>query len=258
MAMQLDQVVPFGRSLDEYRQMFALSENDLGRTIIGIGDGPASFNAEMYALGKHVVSVDPLFAFSADDIEWRFYAVVDAIIAQVKATPDDWVWTYHRSPEHLHQHRINVLARFLADYDAGKTAGRYVVGELPRLDIPDNHVELALCSHFLFLYSDQFSYEFHRASMLDMLRVASEVRVFPLLTLGLQPSPYVEPLMLELQSLGYRAQIRTVPYELQRGGNQMLSITRAVNGAQPAVPGRHAADLRRETSQEEGVIHDSC
>lgn len=89
MAMQLDKVVPFGRSLDEYRQMFALSEDDLTRNIIGVGDGPASFNAEMHALGKRVVSVDPLFAFSAGDIERRFYAVVDDIIAQVKSTPDD-------------------------------------------------------------------------------------------------------------------------------------------------------------------------
>ena len=177
MATQLDQVVPFGRSLDEYRQMFALSENDLARTIIGVGDGPASFNAEMHALGKRVVSIDPLFRFSAD-----------AIMEQVKATPDDWVWTYHRSPEHLRQNRINVLARFIADYEAGKKAGRYVVGELPHLDVPDIQFDVALCSHVLFLYSDHFSYEFHRTAILDMLRVAREVRVFPLMTLRLQPS----------------------------------------------------------------------
>lgn len=224
MAMQLDQVVPFGRSLDEYRQMFALSEDDLARTIIGVGDGPASFNAEMHALGKRVVSIDPLFRFSADDIEWRFYAVVDAIMEQVKATLDDWVWTYHRSPEHLRQHRIDVLVRFIADYEAGKKAGRYVVGELPHLDFRHDEFELALCSHFLFLYSDQFSYEFHRMAILDMLRVAREVRVFPLMTLMCQPSPYVEPLVQELQSLGYTAQIHTVQYELQRGGNQLLCI----------------------------------
>ena len=226
MAMQLDTVVPFGRSLDEYRQMFALSEDDLARNIIGVGDGPASFNAEMHALGKRVVSIDPLFRFSADDIEWRFYAVVDDIIAQVKTTPDDWVWSYHRSPEHLRQHRINVLTRFIADYEAGKQAGRYLVGELPQLDFRNGQFDLALCSHFLFLYSDQFSYDFHRLSILDMLRVASEVRVFPLMTLGLQPSPYVGPLMQELHSIGYTAQIHTVPYEFQRGGNHMLCIQR--------------------------------
>ena len=63
MAMKLEKVVPFGRSLDEYKNMFALSESDLDKKIIGMGDGPASFNAEMFALGKSVVSVDPLYIF---------------------------------------------------------------------------------------------------------------------------------------------------------------------------------------------------
>lgn len=69
MVMQLEKVVPFGRSLDEYRQMFALSEDDLEQDIVGVGDGPASFNAEMHALGKRVVSIDPLYMFSAGDIQ---------------------------------------------------------------------------------------------------------------------------------------------------------------------------------------------
>ena len=243
--MQLDTVVPFGRSLDEYRQMFALSEDDLARNIIGVGDGPASFNAEMHALGKRVVSIDPIFRFSADDIEWRFYAAVEAIIEQVTATPDDWVWTYHRSPEHLRQHRINVLARFITDYEAGKKTGRYLVGELPHLDVPDNQFDVALCSHFLFLYSDHFSYEFHRPAILDMLRVASEVRVFPVMTLGLQPSPYVGPLIKELQALGYMAQIHTVQYQLQRGGNQLLSVKRRADSVDRNVPDRRASELAR-------------
>jgi hypothetical protein len=60
----LDQVVPFGQSLDEYRLMFSLSEEDVAKAIIGIADGPASFNAGMHALGKRVVSVEPLYVFS--------------------------------------------------------------------------------------------------------------------------------------------------------------------------------------------------
>lgn len=231
MAMQLEKVVPFGRSLDEYRQMFALSQDDLARNIIGVGDGPASFNAEMHALGKHVVSVDPLFAFSADNIERQFYAVVDDIIEQIKATPDDWVWTYHRSPEHLCENRISVLTRFVADYEAGKKAGRYLIGELPHLDFSNDQFDLALCSHFLFLYSDHFSYEFHRAAILEMLRVAREVRMFPLMTLMLHPSPYVGPIMEELHALGLTAQIQTVQYELQRGGNRMLCVKRTSHSA---------------------------
>jgi len=42
----LDRVVPWGRSFDEYRHTFALSEVDLRSRILGCADGPAGFNAE--------------------------------------------------------------------------------------------------------------------------------------------------------------------------------------------------------------------
>ena len=226
MAMQLNQVVPFGRSFGEYQAMFSLSHHDLDKKTVGVADGPASFNAEMQARGKRVVSVDPLYKFSTVEIEQRFYAVVDGIIRQVKETPDDWVWMFHQSPEQLRERRIQVLRRFLADYEQGKADGRYIIGEFPRLDCSDAQFELALCSHFLCLYSDHFSYEFHRAALFEMLRIAVEVRVFPLLTLALKLSPYLAPLLEDLTSNGYAHEICTVPYELQRGGNQMLCIKR--------------------------------
>lgn len=224
MTMKLEKVVPFGRSLAEYRSMFVLSEADLDKTIVGVGDGPASFNAEMFGMGKSVVSVDPLYVFRSDEIEKQFYSVVDDIIAQVKASPDDWVWSYHESPEHLKENRVNVLRRFLSDYETGKREGRYVVGELPNIDFGNGAFRLALCSHFLFLYSDHLSYEFHRASVREMLRLAPEARIFPLLTLMLQPSPYLQPLIEELASDGFEVTVEKVDYELQRGGNEMLRI----------------------------------
>src|SRR6185436_11260 len=204
--------------------MFNLSPASLNQSILGVGDGPASFNAEMFALGKSVVSVDPLYIFRAAEIEKQFYSVVDNIIAQIQTTPEDWVWSYHTSPEHLKENRIKTLKTFISDYEKGKAAGRYLVGELPRLDFQENQFELALCSHFLFLYSDHFTYEFHRASILEMLRVASEVRLFPLLTLALKRSPYVEPLIAELQSAGFSVSVEVGGYELQRGGNEMVRI----------------------------------
>lgn len=224
MAMQLDQVVPFGRSLDEYRLMFSLSQEDMAKTIVGVADGPASFNAEMHALGRRVVSVDPLYAFSGRDIARQFYAVADDIIRQVKTTPEDWVWSYHRSADHLRDNRVRALTQFIADYERGRADGRYVTGELPQLALTHDRFDLALCSHFLFLYSDHFSYAFHREAIAEMLRVATEVRIFPLMTLKLTPSSYVEPLVQDFTAQGYVAQIHAVSYELQRGGNTMLSI----------------------------------
>ena len=74
--MILDRVVPFGRSKAEYELMFALTESDRQKSIIGIGDGPASFNAEMTAASYQVVSIDPIYQFTTDEIKSRFDAVV--------------------------------------------------------------------------------------------------------------------------------------------------------------------------------------
>ena len=59
----LDQVVPWGRSFDEYRRMFALSDDDLTGSILGCGDGLASFNAVSYGLqrgGNQMLLVWPM------------------------------------------------------------------------------------------------------------------------------------------------------------------------------------------------------
>ena len=226
MTMKLATVVPFGRSLDEYINMFSLSITDLDKTILGVADGPASLNAEMHSSGRTVVSVDPLYSFQAQEIECRFNEVVDDIIDQIKATPEDWIWSYHHSPEHLKDNRISVLRRFITDYKYGRNTNRYVVGELPVLNFDDQQFQLALCSHFLFLYSDHLTYEFHRDSILEMLRVAEEVRIFPLLTLMLERSPYLRPLIAELKTNGYVVNVEQVSYELQRGGHEMLRIYR--------------------------------
>ena len=57
MAFSLDQVVPWGRSYEEYRAMFALSEIDLTGMILGCGDGPAAFNAVAAKTGQRVMSL---------------------------------------------------------------------------------------------------------------------------------------------------------------------------------------------------------
>ena len=55
MAFTLETVVPWGRSFDEYRRMFALTDSEIGQRILGCADGPASFNAELTAAGGTVI-----------------------------------------------------------------------------------------------------------------------------------------------------------------------------------------------------------
>ncbi|MGF1590982.1 MAG: hypothetical protein ACFCU7_17395 [Pleurocapsa sp.] len=109
--MKLDKVVPFGRSLDEYIKMFDLSSEDLQKDILGVGDGPASFNAEGTAKGYNITSIDPIYQFAGAEIKQRFDAVVDNIIEQIIATPNNWVWQYHKNPQELKASRIKTLVQ---------------------------------------------------------------------------------------------------------------------------------------------------
>lgn len=228
MAVQLERVIPFGRSFDEYQKMFKLSESDLQQRILGVGDGPASFNAEATQLGYRVVSIDPIYQFSGEEILQRFNEVLDDIIDQVKATASDYVWSYHQSPDDLRNNRINVIQRFIRDYEKGKREKRYQPGALPDLGFIQQEFDIALCSHFLFLYSDHLDRQFHQAAVAAMLNVSSEVRIFPLLTLMLDRSPHLESVIQQCLAQGYVVEIEQVPYEFQKGGNQMLRIRKPI------------------------------
>ena len=224
MAFSLDRVVPWGRSFAEYQRMFALTERDLQRRILGCADGPASFNAEATRGGASVVSTDPLYEFSVEEIRGRIKEVTPQVLEQTRQNCDSFVWNEFASIESLGRSRLRAMARFLADYPAGQAEGRYRAAELPALPFADRQFELALCSHFLFLYSDQLSAEFHVESVIELCRVAEEVRIFPLVGLGNAPSPHVETVTRAVEALGKTARVENVPYEFQRGGNQMLRI----------------------------------
>jgi hypothetical protein len=220
----LEQVVPWGRSFDEYRRMFALSEDDLGSHILGCADGPASFNAEALSAGHRVVSCDPLYRYNTSQIRERVRATAEVILEQTRRNADQFVWKTIRSIDELRALRTASMERFLTDFEAGQRENRYVDGELPALPFSDDSFDLALCSHFLFLYSDQLSEEFHLAAVREMCRVAREVRIFPLVALSGARSPHVDTLQKQLGTEGYAVSIDEVPYEFQRGGNQMMTV----------------------------------
>jgi hypothetical protein len=173
----LDQVVPWGRSFEEYCRMFAL----LGRS-----------------------------AFTDSWVRGRSSEL------QRRSDGDGTLNDLLRSA-------IPLLG---SDFDEGKRQGRYVDAELPTLPFADHDFDLALCSHFLSLYTEQFSEDFHVTAIQEMCRVAEEVRVFPLLALGGSPSRHVESVSDRLRVAGCSVLVERVPYEFQRGGNRMMRINR--------------------------------
>ena len=221
----LDQIVPWGRSFAEYERMFALTADDLQGRILGCADGPAGFNAEATRRGFRVISCDPLYRFSAADILARMVEARGEVLDQARRNYDLFVWKEIASVEELGRVRWQAMQTFLADYETGKRAERYIDAALPNLPFSDHAFELALSSHLLFLYTDHLSLEFHCQAMMEMCRVAREVRLFPLLTLAGNRSSLVEPVRHAAELAGYTAVIEKVPYEFHRGGNEMLRIT---------------------------------
>lgn len=221
--MQLDQVVPWGRSLAEYREMFDLSEADKHRRILGCGDGPASFNAELSFMGGNVVSVDPIYQFSADELYARILAVFKTVMDQVALNVDQFNWDVIPDQERLGEIRLAAMESFIADYRNAE-AGRYVTGELPALPFADKHFELALCSHYLFLYSDKVDAQAHLQGVNELCRVAEEVRIYPLVDLEGKPSPHVQAVIDDQNAQGREVEILSTEYHFQKGADEYMVI----------------------------------
>ncbi len=222
MSIQYKSVVPWGRSYDEYVQMFNLTVDDLKKKILGCGDGPASFNFELTQKGGNIVSIDPIYQMSKNEIKKRIDETYQDVINQTKSNLNKFNWTRIKNIEELAKIRLDSMNKFLDDFELGLLQRRYIFAELPELPFSDNQFDLSLSSHFLFLYSDNLSFDFHLKSIKEMLCVSKEVRIFPVLDLNSQISPYVEKIQMELDKEGFHSEIVKVNYEFQKGANQML------------------------------------
>ncbi|WPL17553.1 hypothetical protein Thiowin_02578 [Thiorhodovibrio winogradskyi] len=195
--MQLDDIVPWGRSFDEYVAMFDLTADDLGKRILGCGDGPAAFNAHARARGARVISVDPIYAWPAGRIHERIRAVRPIIESELRREPERCLWERFRDVDDLIETRLGAMDRFLADYAGGHGGQAYVAAQLPQLPFPGGVFDLALVSHLLFTYSKHLSADAHRKAVAELMRVSGEVRLFPLLTLAGTESEHL-PAVIDL------------------------------------------------------------
>jgi len=223
MAYELNSVVPWGRTLEEYEQMFMLSKEDMNKRIISFGDGPASFNAEMNTLGREVISIDPVYEFTGDQLKKLIDETCFQVIKQTRENEGNFVWDTIKSVDHLQEIRMKAMRQFLVDFKKGLEEKRYIPHSLPnKTSFANNEFELGLSSHFLLLYST-LGLNFHVAAISEMMRLCKEVRIFPILTLNAEiPDFYNE--LLERLNRKYQTEVKKVPYEFQKGGNQMLII----------------------------------
>jgi SAM-dependent methyltransferase len=214
------------RSFEEYRAFFALTDDDLTRSVLDCSAGASGFAAVANARGGRVTAVDPAYAQGPEEL----LATADSSTSQGGAIlaghADRFVWTWYGTPERRDDLRRAALAAFAADLRGHPST--YVPGSLPQLPFADDAFDLALCSHLLFTWSDVFDEEWHEAALLDLLRVAEQVRVFPLVVQATgELVPFLPGLLDRLGEQGHLVDLVEVPYVFQRGADRMLRVIRA-------------------------------
>ena len=129
--LTLEEIVPWGRSFEEYAAMFSLTDSDLAGRILGCGDGPASFNAQATRQGVSVISCDPIYGFTADDIDARIAATYAQVIDQARQNQAAFVWDNIASVEELGEVRMAGLSADALDASVREVerAGLSVVAE---------------------------------------------------------------------------------------------------------------------------------
>ena len=205
--------------------MFDLASDDVAGSVLDCASGPSSFNAEATRKGYRIVSCDPIYRFSAGEISSRIDATYEVILAGARTNKARYIWDSIGSPEELGEVRMAAMRRFLEDFTQGSALGRYRTDALPDLGFEDGEFDLALCSHLLFTYSEQLTLDFHVAAIKEMCRVADEARIFPLLNYDGEQSSLFVPAMEELRAQEYETKVWPVPYEFQRGGDLLLSVS---------------------------------
>ncbi len=191
---------------------------------MGCGDGPACFNAELTKVGGNIVSVDPVYQFSSQQIRSRIEQVFPEVMSQVSKNSDDFVWKTIANVEELGCVRMAAMENFLNDYEQGRAVGRYIAASLPELPFEDAEFDLALCSHYLFLYSEHVDQAQHILAMKELCRVAKEVRVYPLLGLDGRQSKHLEPVISFVKASGFDISLQAVEYQFQKGATEMLVV----------------------------------
>lgn len=217
------------RNFEEYVRMFDLEPRKLkGKRVLDTGAGASAFTAEASRKGIQACAADPLYAMEPSEIKGLGLEEIDRFIAKLTDKREMFNWDFYGSPELLKVLRERSFADFSADYANPVSRGeRYTAASLPQLPYPEEEFDLVLCSHFLFLYGEQFSPEFHLQAVRELLRVCKrggEVRIYPLLTFGGELYPELPELLEELAGEGVRAAYRPTRLVFIPGSKDYLTF----------------------------------
>ena len=223
--LELNKVVLLGRTLDEYVRYFGLNVDDWrGKKVLDVASGVSSFCAEASEAGIQATASDLIYRFAADEIRAKCEPDLDFVtkeIGKVKA----YKWDFYKSPEGMRRYRERAYKKFLEDFE--RNPNRYVFAKLPHLPFKDCEFALTLSSYLLFVYEDQIDYEFHKQSLLEILRVtADEARFYPLVNFRAERSKFVEQVKKDPAFHSFSFEEIATDFEFLANSNSYLRVTR--------------------------------
>lgn len=225
MSLQLDTILVTGRTFEEYIAFFDLTDEELqGKKVLDCPGGASSFGATARSKGIEALSTDIIYQFKIEDICQNGEKTIAKIYEDV-SWMEGFNFDFYGSIDRHRAHREKALQAFCEDYDPQY----YHFNTLPHLAYDDRSFDILLSSHLLFVYDDRFDYAFHKASVFEMLRIAKEVRIFPLVDYKNSReneaenfSPHLYRLINDLE--GYECEIVKVGFEFQPRAGYMLKI----------------------------------
>lgn len=223
---EVEDCAVIGRTFSEYVSMFDLDPVTLEGPVLDCPSGVGSFVATANERGIPAIGADVIYGQSPEQLEQRCRDDYECVASQLSEKKDLFNWNFYGDIESRQQLLKQAYETFLDDYAIEYEQDRYVHAVLPDLPFATDSFSIVLSAHFLFLYGDRLDYEFHLASLHELARVATdEVRVFPLVELDTEQYRHLDAIIEALEEDGFTVEQALVPFEFQKGTNEMLVIS---------------------------------
>ena len=227
--LELSKVVLLGRTFEEYVRYFGLNEKELrNKKVLDIASGVSSFCAESNTKGIQVTAFDPIYELLPEEIKTRCEPDLDFVINEISKI-SAYKWEFYKNSERLRAFRERAYRTFLPDFTRRKSE-RYIFGKLPHTPFHNDQFHLTLVSYFLFVYEEQFDYEFHKQSIAEILRITSdEARIYPLVNFKAERSQFIDRIKKEPAFADWSFEEVATDFEFLRNSNSFLRISKRKN-----------------------------
>lgn len=224
MATLNEDIIPaWIHGLEEYQQIFDLTDADWQKSILDFPGSISCFNAEAHGQAPRIVSADAIYNKSPEEMQAYAEVRFQREKSRLEERGDDILQRGSEGVESVVAMWSGNKDKFLADYPNGKSENRYQHVVMPELPYERHQFDLALCSDYVFNRSAQNNCE-PSDVIRELCRVAAEARIFPLFDEKGEIAASLGPVMLELQQNHYGIEIREVKFQNLKGGNAMLRV----------------------------------